>query len=649
MEDFKKLKFNNILSMIDVSMWYEIEKKKINEWKLEEKPINIVGKIEHPYNLEYSKKHNSCNIIQLSSESFIDENKTNLKSLNIHFDFMNYNMEKNLIENSPKILNLQKDKLLDKIKNYNFGSLFYGILYTHANLKSHIFKYLIDYPIISLDSSLFIKNKKSGDEIGSLLNITYDDFIKENNICNLEPFIINLKNKKILKISRDIFQNLSGGNNLSDNNNFSNNNYVICMLDLSCTNNIGLHWKNLLTAIRIINPNITNINLLSIRDSWKNSIYFSCLCDKLTDKKINSIEVIGINDNKIKIVNLSNNMDPIKIMESSSKLNLSLMKWRMSPNLKLDELSQSKVLLLGSGTLGCNIARHLLMWGVNNITFVDRGTVSYSNPVRQTLFEFSDCLKDQKSKVKSLVAADSIKRILPTCNCNGIEMTIHMPGHRIDDNKKEEAIEEIKNLENLIKEHDVTFLLTDTRESRWLPTLLASVHEKPIINVALGFDTFVVMRHGLKKQNEKRMGCYFCNDVVAPVDSLSGRTLDQQCTITRPGVSSMASSIAVEILASVYNHPEKFLCLHNDDNIPETDIGIIPQQIRGEINGYSNITMFGYYYDKCVACSDTMVNKFKEEGYEFIVSCINETKYIEKVSCINNYDNLNMDDIVEFD
>jgi len=38
------------------------------------------------------------------------------------------------------------------------------------------------------------------------------------------------------------------------------------------------------------------------------------------------------------------------------------------------------------------VARCLLGWGVRHITLLDSGKVSFSNPVRQSLFEFADCL-----------------------------------------------------------------------------------------------------------------------------------------------------------------------------------------------------------------------------------------------------------------
>jgi ubiquitin-like modifier-activating enzyme ATG7 len=106
-------------------------------------------------------------------------------------------------------------------------------------------------------------------------------------------------------------------------------------------------------------------------------------------------------------------------------------------------------------------------------------------------------------------------------------------------------------------------LLTDSRESRWLPTVLSLVHDKICLTVALGFETFLAMRHGLSAEkhnsavNGERLGCYFCNDIVAPRDSMSDRTLDQQCTVSRPALCSIASALGVELLASLLNHPLK--------------------------------------------------------------------------------------------
>ncbi|KAI2659533.1 Ubiquitin-like modifier-activating enzyme ATG7 [Labeo rohita] len=174
-------------------------------------------------------------------------------------------------------------------------------------------------------------------------------------------------------------------------------------------------------------------------------------------------------------------------------------------------------------------------------------------------------------------------------------MSIPMPGHPVNFSELTvaQARQDVEQLEKLISEHDVVFLLMDTRESRWLPTVIAASQRKLIVNAALGFDTFVVMRHGLKKPKESqsevsspmsassnssssstpaasitpgaslfsnipghRLGCYFCNDVVAPGDSTRDRTLDQQCTVSRPGLAMIAGALAVELMVSILQHPE---------------------------------------------------------------------------------------------
>lgn len=162
-------------------------------------------------------------------------------------------------------------------------------------------------------------------------------------------------------------------------------------------------------------------------------------------------------------------MDPNCLAENAVDLNLKLMKWRLQPEIDLEVVKNQKVLLLGSGTLGCNVSRALIGWGCRFITFVDNGTVSFSNPVRQSLFTFQDSV-EKKHKAKA--AADAIKLIAPMVTAEAVDLSIPMPGHYID---PEEMIKSVDHLEQLILKHDAIFLLMDTRESR----LFLNLNVKP--------------------------------------------------------------------------------------------------------------------------------------------------------------------------
>merc|ERR1719262_344991 len=179
------------------------------------------------------------------------------------------------------------------------------------------------------------------------------------------------------------------------------------------------------------------------------------------------------------------------------------------------------------------------------MTFVDSGNVAYSNPVRQSLFEYKDCLDG--GRLKAEAAAEALSRIFPDVEAVGLKLAIPMPGHAVG------------SLERLIQEHSAVFLLTDTRESRWLPAMLCAKYDKLAINAALGFDSYLVLRHGVggsRASGGERLGCYFCNDVVAPLDSTANRAMDQQCTVVRPGLAPVAGALAVELLVAVLQHPE---------------------------------------------------------------------------------------------
>ena len=241
--------------------------------------------------------------------------------------------------------------------------------------------------------------------------------------------------------------------------------------------------------------------------------------------------------------------------EASVDLNLQLMRWRLMPQLN-NEAVAVRCLLLGAGTLGCSVARCLLGWGVRKITLVDSGVVSYSNPVRQSLFSFADCVDGQTPKAEA--AAKALRTIFPSVDASSRRLAIPMPGHPVTG---EAELAQVKSdcdeLASLVDSHDVVFLLTDTRSRAGCRRSSPPPRGKLALTAALGFDSFLVMRHGpppppptpsppppptlpptappIAFPAAGRLGCYFCNDVVAPANSMLRRTLDQQCTVSRPG------------------------------------------------------------------------------------------------------------------
>ncbi|CAL8093061.1 unnamed protein product [Orchesella dallaii] len=352
-------------------------------------------------------------------------------------------------------------------------------------------------------------------------------------------------------------------------------------------------------------------------------------------------------------VDLQMSMNPEKLAESSVDLNLKLMKWRLFPDFNLEAMHQTKCLILGAGTLGCNVARCIMGWGIRNIVFVDNGKVSYSNPARQSLYNFQDCIDGGKDK--SQAAAENLKSIFPGMITRHQQIMIPMPGHPTSESTLNEVRKDYDALVKEVQECDVMFLLLDTRESRWLPTVLGQKYGKIVINAALGFDSYLVMRHGSGSVNansdiSKNLGCYFCTDVVAPGDSTRDRTLDQQCTVTRPGVSMIAGALAVEMMAALLHHPERNRAKASNSE-PDTcsPLGIIPHSIRGFLSSGQTIMPSFQPFDKCTACSEKIIQEYDSRGFEFVLDVLNEpADYLEKLTGLNLLkDDFDSDGIVE--
>ena len=344
---------------------------------------------------------------------------------------------------------------------------------------------------------------------------------------------------------------------------------------------------------------------------------------------------VRFNDSVTKVVDLKEQMDPRLIAQQAVTLNIELMRWRIVPELQYEKFANKKFLLLGAGTLGCAVARGLIAWGVRRVTFVDNGRISFSNPVRQSLFTFEDA---RQGLAKAPTAARRLGEITPGLEVEGVEMEIPMPSHEHGNSHSE-----FDRLQNLISEHDVVLLLTDSRESRYFPSVACAATGKLAVSVALGFDSFLV-----KLQKPQISACYFCNDVAAPNDSTSHRSLDLQCTVTRPGVSSIASNLAVEILASLLTDAVSDRPFSTSPTA--AILGAVPDQVRGFLADFRLVPSLTEPAPQCICCSRPVLDAFRADPANFVLRATKDPSFLEDLSELKKAQgNIDLGAVLQFD
>ncbi|XP_048589393.1 ubiquitin-like modifier-activating enzyme ATG7 [Nematostella vectensis] len=655
------LQFAPFSSAVDAIFWHKLKEKKLDEYYLNDEPKPLQG------------YYVNCDLPGLPCRMSIDycafdKNAVPLRAFKTHGQLVNTNTIDAFRSLDKKILmDSVGEKMWENIKSKKAledpSLLGQFILLTFANLKKYHFYYWFAFPAICVDGKSHLKSPPlplvevfTQSQISDLQS-SYEDF-SEHGKAGVGFFLVKTSGEKVeLAHLRDIDSNLQASRKL-----------MVGFADpTTLPSNPGWPLRNFLLFLAFHwGTKIDDLKVLCFRDRFRGGrreIDHSIVLD-VTLPVINENECpkyIGWEKNKKqklgpRSVDLSATMDPEKLAESSVDLNLKLMRWRLLPELDLDVVSSTRCLLLGAGTLGCNVARCLMGWGVRTITFVDNSTISYSNPVRQTLFEFDDC--KEGGRPKAAAAAEALKRIFPGVNSSGEMLTIPMPGHTMG--QSPEAIasvqRDVTRLEQLIESHDVIFLLMDTRESRWLPTVMAAARHKLVMTAALGFDTYLVMRHGLRVLSfpscspskpdltalpGTSLGCYFCNDVVAPGNSTRDRTLDQQCTVSRPGMSFIASALAVELLVSILQHPDRGAAPADtsakDSHLTAemtSHLGLVPHQIRGFLSRYQTVLPACLAFDKCTACSSKVVEAYIHGGFSFLQKACNVPRYLEDVTGI---------------
>ncbi|XP_063486396.1 ubiquitin-like modifier-activating enzyme ATG7 isoform X8 [Symphalangus syndactylus] len=540
-----KLQFAPFSSALDVGFWHELTQKKLNEYRLDEAPKDIKG---------YYYNGDSAGLparLTLEFSAFDMSAPTPARCCPAVGTLYNTNTLESFKTADKKLLLEQAaNEIWESIKSgaalENPVLLNKFLLLTFADLKKYHFYYWFCYPALCLPESLpLIQGPVGLDQRFSLkqieaLECAYDNLCQTEGVTALPYFLIKYDENTVLVSLLNHYSDFFQGQrtkitigvydpcNLAQYPGWPLRNFLV----------LAAHrWSSSFQSVEVLC--FRDRTMQGARDVAHSIIFevklpemaFSPDCPKAVGWEKNQKGGMGP-----RMVNLSECMDPKRLAESSVDLNLKLMCWRLVPTLDLDRVVSVKCLLLGAGTLGCNVARTLM-------------------------------------------------------NARGFNMSIPMPGHPVNFSSVtlEQARRDVEQLEQLIESHDVIFLLMDTRESRWLPAVIAASKRK----------------------------------------STRDRTLDQQCTVSRPGLAMIAGALAVELMVSVLQHPEGGYAIasSSDDrmNEPPTSLGLVPHQIRGFLSRFDNVLPVSLAFDKCTACSSKVLDQYEREGFNFLAKVFNSS------------------------
>ncbi|KAH8583013.1 APG7-like ubiquitin activating enzyme E1 [Cryptosporidium sp. chipmunk genotype I] len=372
----------------------------------------------------------------------------------------------------------------------------------------------------------------------------------------------------------------------------------------------------------------------------------------ITNKHVKNIVTISEKDMKelqsdhVLLFDLKNYLSPHELQQRLSTMNIDLIKWRLIPNFEQIHFKYLKFLIIGSGTLGCSVARNLIGWGIRNFKFIDHSKVSLNNPMRQCLFTLEDA---KNKKNKALAAVERLRYICPDIHAEGIDFEIPILGDSTL--TPEQFLNSVNETKNNILDSDVVMLLTDNKESRWLPTVLIGLinryhnRKRPIlcITVGLGFDSFIVVRNTFTETDDSSSGCYFCGDFsINSKNNVLDIPVDQQCSVVRMGASYFASSIAVELIMNLSQHPLTWNAPHlnnasNKSGENKSLLGTTPQCIRGFLADFSFCTDPIQRNKSCIACSDELINQIHKDEANTLSEIFINPREVESISGLSNF------------
>ncbi|RZB73669.1 Ubiquitin-like modifier-activating enzyme atg7 isoform D [Glycine soja] len=480
------LQFAPMQSSVDEGFWHRLSSLKLNKLGIDDSPIPLFG-FYAP--CSHSQVSNHLTVLaeslpsELSEASLIPEpSRGNRNRCSVPGILYNTNtVESFHALDKSDLLKKEAAKIWDDIltgkavEDCSVLSTF--LVISFADLKKWTFNYWFAFPALMLDPPATVVNLKPASQWFSAaeaesLSAACNEWRSSKSKTDVPFFLVTIdpNSRATVRLLKDWEACQSNAHKILFGF------YDPCHLP----NNPGWPLRNFLALISA-RWNLNSVQFFCYRENrgfadMRLSLVGEALITVPQGWKDTVPSAVGWELNKgrkaPRCISLAQSMDPTRLAISAADLNLKLMRWRALPSLNLNALSSMKCLLLGAGTLGCQVARMLMAWGVRKITLVDNGRVAMSNPLRQSLYTLDDCLNG--GEFKATAAVESLKRIFPAVEAEGIVMAIPMPGHPVQSQEQDSVLDDCKRLCDLIDAHDSVFLLTDTRESRWLPTLLCA-------------------------------------------------------------------------------------------------------------------------------------------------------------------------------
>lgn len=202
----------------------------------------------------------------------------------------------------------------------------------------------------------------------------------------------------------------------------------------------------------------------------------------------------------------------------------------------ISKLKESKVLIVGAGLLGTEVAINLATVGVGNISIIDNGYIDWTNIYRQSLFSKEDVYKKKVDVVKS--------RLLKLGGVNVNPIHLELPSW-LSIMTGEEVKKNIDILNIAVEEADIVIGVLDKFSPRAVLQFLCLVKSRPYVVAALQGDMGYV-----RIFDENAIdGCYCCG-IPDPRENkwADGGVCTLSSLESQKIISSLASKLVVDKL-----------------------------------------------------------------------------------------------------